>query len=192
MVAAALAEVAKTKAVLPAHTDFTVICPGLCLGRTSKDAKKGVTHAPAAKELPSSSAGLAKAQDPPRTESALQVVSQTSRPSPRLSSCRVGAVAPMPSLKEQPCLDAPLWHAEKRIHVQFHRRACFTMQLLSVQESHAPESQLSSSPQLEELRAERDLDQDELDPGLQSTLSGSAGTVCPSCIGLQPSAELQP
>ena len=66
------------------------------------------------------------------------------------------------------------------------------MQLLSVQESHAPESQLSSSPQLEELRAERDLDQDELDPGLQSTLSGSAGTVCPSCIGLQPSAELQP
>ena len=99
MVAAALAEVAKTKAVLPAHTDFTVICPGLCLGRTSKDAKKGVTHAPAAEELPSSSAGLAKAQDPPRTESALQVVSQTSRPSPRLSSCRVGAVAPMPSLK---------------------------------------------------------------------------------------------
>ncbi len=27
-----------------------------------------------------------------------------------------------------------------------------------------------------------------LDPGLQLTPSGSAGTVCPSCIGLQPSA----
>ncbi len=73
MVAAALDEVAKTKAMLPANTNFAIIGAGLRWGRTGKDAKRVVARGRVAEDLLSSNAGPSKALGVARTGKYLQV-----------------------------------------------------------------------------------------------------------------------